>query len=94
MCSTCLIFTIHSRRVFASQVHKMTQKMGIRAQFGGKYFCHNVRVIRLPRHAASCPVGLGVSCSADRQCTGKITKEGVFIGDLEADPSNSSTSRR
>ena len=65
----------------------MTQKMGIGAQFGGKYFCHDVRVIRLPRHGASCPVGLGVSCSADRQCTGKITKEGVFIEDLEADPS-------
>ena len=49
------------------QVHKMTQSMGIGAQFGGKYFCHDVRVVRLPRHGASCPVGIGVSCSADRQ---------------------------
>jgi fumarate hydratase class I len=65
----------------------MTQKMGIGAQFGGKYFCHDVRVIRLPRHGASCPVGLGVSCSADRQCMGKITKDGVFIEELESDPS-------
>lgn len=54
---------------YASQekIHKMTQKMGIGAQFGGKYFCHDVRVVRLPRHGASCPVGIGVSCSADRQ---------------------------
>ncbi|KAK3237634.1 hypothetical protein CYMTET_52306 [Cymbomonas tetramitiformis] len=69
------------------EVHKMTQKMGIGAQFGGKYFCHDVRVIRLPRHGASCPVGLGVSCSADRQALGKITKDGVFIEQLEKDPS-------
>ncbi|MBL6933384.1 MAG: fumarate hydratase C-terminal domain-containing protein, partial [Rhodospirillales bacterium] len=67
-------------------VHKMTQDMGIGAQFGGKYFCHDVRVIRLPRHGASCPVGIGVSCSADRQCLGKITSEGVFIEALERDP--------
>jgi fumarate hydratase class I len=67
-------------------VHKMTQSMGIGAQFGGKYFCHDVRVIRLPRHSASCPVGIGVSCSADRQCKGKITSEGVFIEALERDP--------
>ncbi len=67
-------------------VHKMTQNMGIGAQFGGKYFCHDVRVIRLPRHGASCPVGIGVSCSADRQCLGKITAEGVFIEQLEQDP--------
>lgn len=67
-------------------VHKMTQNMGIGAQFGGKYFCHDVRVIRLPRHGASCPVGIGVSCSADRQCLGKITAEGVFIEELERDP--------
>ncbi|MBC8268600.1 MAG: fumarate hydratase [Rhodospirillaceae bacterium] len=67
-------------------VHKMTQSMGIGAQFGGKYFCHDVRVIRLPRHGASCPVGIGVSCSADRQCLGKITTEGVFIEALERDP--------
>jgi len=63
----------------------MTQKMGIGAQFGGKYFCHDVRVIRLPRHGASCPVGLGVSCSADRQIKGKITSEGVFLEKLERD---------
>jgi len=50
-----------------AEIHKLTQKMGIGAQFGGKYFCHDVRVIRLPRHGASCPVGIGVSCSADRQ---------------------------
>jgi fumarate hydratase class I len=66
---------------------KMTQKMGIGAQFGGKYFCHDVRVIRLPRHGASCPVGMGVSCSADRQVFGKITKDGVFIEKLEDDVS-------
>lgn len=65
------------------QVLEMTQKMGIGAQFGGKYFCHDVRVIRLPRHGASCPVGLGVSCSADRQIKGKITSEGVFLEQLE-----------
>jgi fumarate hydratase, class I len=69
-----------------SLVHKMTQSMGIGAQFGGKYFCHDVRVVRLPRHGASCPVGIGVSCSADRQCLGKITSEGVFIEALERDP--------
>jgi len=69
------------------QVHKLTQKMGIGAQFGGKYFCHDVRVVRLPRHGASCPIGLGVSCSADRQAVGKITKDGVFLEALETDPS-------
>jgi fumarate hydratase class I len=67
-------------------VHRMTQSMGIGAQFGGKYFCHDVRVIRLPRHGASVPVGLGVSCSADRQATGKITKDGVFLEQLETNP--------
>ena len=67
------------------QVLEMTQKMGIGAQFGGKYFCHDIRVVRLPRHGASCPVGLGVSCSADRQVKGKITSEGVFIEKLETD---------
>ncbi len=67
-------------------VHAMTQNMGIGAQFGGKYFCHDVRVIRLPRHGASCPVGIGVSCSADRQALGKITAEGVFLERLETDP--------
>ena len=69
------------------KIHKLTQTMGIGAQFGGKYFCHDVRVIRLPRHGASCPIGLGVSCSADRQALGKITKDGVFIEALETDPS-------
>ena len=60
------------------KIHRLTQTVGIGAQFGGKYFCHDVRVIRLPRHGASCPVGIGVSCSADRQVRGKITREGVF----------------
>jgi len=69
------------------KILKMTQEMGIGAQFGGKYFCHDVRVIRLPRHGASCPIGIGVSCSADRQALGKITKDGVFIEALELDPS-------
>jgi len=64
---------------------EMTRTMGIGAQFGGKYFCHDVRVIRLPRHGASCPVGIGVSCSADRQILAKITKDGVFIERLETD---------
>jgi len=68
------------------QILEMTQKIGIGAQFGGKYFCHDIRVIRLPRHGASCPVGLGVSCSADRQAMGKITKDGIFLEQLEADP--------
>jgi fumarate hydratase class I len=65
---------------------QLTRDVGIGAQFGGKYFCHDVRVIRMPRHGASCPVGMGVSCSADRQIKGKITKEGVFIEQLETDP--------
>ncbi|KAJ1491811.1 fumarate hydratase, partial [Baffinella frigidus] len=69
-----------------AKIHKICQDMGIGAQFGGKYFCHDVRVVRLPRHGASCPVGLGVSCSADRQIKGKITKEGVFLEKLETDP--------
>ncbi len=68
------------------QVLELTRKMGIGAQFGGKYFCHDVRVIRLPRHGASLPIGIGVSCSADRQILGKITKDGVFLEQLEADP--------
>ncbi|MFL5141445.1 MAG: fumarate hydratase [Microvirga sp.] len=67
-------------------IHKLTQGMGIGAQFGGKYFCHDVRVIRLPRHGASLPIGLGVSCSADRQALGKITRAGVFLEELEANP--------
>ncbi|MBM3565317.1 MAG: fumarate hydratase [Alphaproteobacteria bacterium] len=69
-----------------ARVLEMTRQFGIGAQFGGKYFCHDVRVVRLPRHGASCPVGIGVSCSADRQILGKITKDGVFIEQLEADP--------
>ena len=68
------------------RIHELTRTMGIGAQFGGKYFCHDVRVIRLPRHGASCPVGIGVSCSADRQAKGKITKDGVFLEELEANP--------
>ncbi|MDA0998463.1 MAG: fumarate hydratase [Proteobacteria bacterium] len=68
------------------RIHTMTQRMGIGAQFGGKYFCHDVRVVRLPRHGASCPVGIGVSCSADRQVKGKITKDGIFLEQLEANP--------
>jgi fumarate hydratase class I len=64
---------------------KMTQGLGIGAQFGGKYFCHDIRVIRLPRHGASCPVGIGVSCSADRQVKGKINENGVFLERLETD---------
>ena len=70
-----------------AEIHKRTQQMGVGAQFGGKYFCHDVRIIRLPRHGASLPIGLGVSCSADRQALGKITKEGVFLEQLETDPS-------
>lgn len=69
-----------------AEVHRMTQNFGIGAQFGGKYFCHDVRVIRLPRHGASCPVAIAVSCSADRQALGKITSEGVFLEQLEHDP--------
>jgi fumarate hydratase class I len=69
------------------EIHKLTQQMGVGAQFGGKYFCHDVRVIRLPRHGASLPIGLGVSCSADRQAKGKITRDGIFIEQLETDPS-------
>ena len=69
-----------------AEVHKMTQQMGIGAQFGGKYFCHDVRVIRLPRHGASCPVGIGVSCSADRQILAKVTSGGVYLEELEAEP--------
>lgn len=68
------------------KILEMCQKSGIGAQFGGKYFCHDVRVIRLPRHGASLPIGLGVSCSADRQVLAKINKEGIFIEQLEEDP--------
>jgi fumarate hydratase class I len=66
----------------------LTQGFGIGAQFGGKYFCHDVRVIRLPRHGASCPVAVAVSCSADRQALGKITKDGVFLEQLEREPAH------
>ncbi len=69
-----------------AEVLELTRRFGIGAQFGGKYFCHDVRVIRLPRHGASCPVALAVSCSADRQALGKITAEGVFLEQLEMDP--------
>jgi fumarate hydratase class I len=68
------------------EVHKLTQSLGVGAQFGGKYFCHDVRVIRLSRHGASLPIGLGVSCSADRQALGKITRDGVFLEELEQNP--------
>jgi fumarate hydratase class I len=68
------------------KVFELTQTIGIGAQFGGKYFCHDVRVVRLPRHGASCPVAISVSCSADRQALAKITAEGVFLEQLETDP--------
>jgi fumarate hydratase class I len=69
-----------------AEVLAMTQRTGIGAQFGGKYFCHDVRVVRLPRHGASCPIAIAVSCSADRQALGKITRDGVFVEALETDP--------
>ena len=69
-----------------AQVHELTRQSGIGAQFGGKYFCHDVRVVRLPRHGASCPVAIAVSCSADRQVLGKISAEGIFLEQLETDP--------
>jgi len=69
-----------------AEVLKMTQSTGVGAQFGGKYFCHDVRVVRLPRHGASLPIGLGVSCAADRQALGKITRDGVFLEELERHP--------
>jgi fumarate hydratase, class I len=69
-----------------ASILRVAQQSSIGAQFGGKYFCHDVRVIRLPRHGASCPVGISVSCSADRQALGKITKDGVFLEQLETDP--------
>jgi fumarate hydratase class I len=68
------------------EIWKLTQSLGVGAQFGGKYFCHDVRVIRLPRHGASLPIGLGVSCAADRQALGKITRAGVFLEELERNP--------
>ncbi len=69
-----------------AEIHKLTQSLGVGAQFGGKYFCHDVRVVRLPRHGASLPIGLGVSCSADRQAVGKITRDGIYLENLEHDP--------
>jgi len=69
-----------------AHILNLTREMGIGAQFGGKYFCHDVRVVRLPRHGASLPIGIGVSCSADRQALGKITKDGVFLEQLETNP--------
>src|SRR5207248_754869 len=68
------------------EVLELTRRFGIGAQFGGKYFCHDVRVVRLPRHGASCPVAVAVSCSADRQALGRITAEGIFLEQLETDP--------
>jgi fumarate hydratase, class I len=73
-------------RDLEQQVLELTREFGIGAQFGGKYFCHDVRVVRLPRHGASLPVGIAVSCSADRQAKAKITPEGVFLEQLERDP--------
>ena len=73
-------------RDFEAEVLDLTRGLGIGAQFGGKYFCHDVRVVRLPRHGAGVPIGIGVSCSADRQILGKITAEGVFLEELESNP--------
>jgi fumarate hydratase class I len=73
-------------REWEQKVVEIARATGIGAQFGGKYFCHDARVIRLPRHGASCPVAIAVSCSADRQALGKITKDGVFLEQLETDP--------
>jgi fumarate hydratase class I len=73
-------------REMEKQVLDISRRTGIGAQFGGKYFCHDVRVIRLPRHGASCPIAIAVSCSADRQALGKITREGVFLEQLESEP--------
>jgi fumarate hydratase class I len=69
-----------------AEVLALTQRFGIGAQFGGKYFCHDVRVVRLPRHGASCPIAIAVSCSADRQALARITADGVFLEQLETDP--------
>jgi fumarate hydratase, class I len=75
-------------KALEEEVLKLTRTLGIGAQFGGKYFCHDVRVVRLPRHGASLPIAVAVSCSADRQIKGKITKEGVFLEKLERDPAH------
>ncbi|MFC1829837.1 fumarate hydratase [Thermodesulfobacteriota bacterium] len=74
-------------RILEEKVLDMSHELGIGAQFGGKYFCHDIRIIRLPRHGASCPVGLGVSCSADRNIKAKIDRNGIFLEKLETDPS-------
>lgn len=74
-------------RAIEDKVLELSRSLGIGAQFGGKYFCHDVRVVRLPRHGASCPVGIGVSCSADRNIKAKITRDGIFLERLETDPS-------
>src|SRR5689334_10447601 len=71
-----------------AEVLELTRQFGIGAQFGGKYFCHDVRVVRLPRHGASCPVAIAVSCSADRQVLGKITAEGIWLEQLETEPAH------
>ncbi|MDH5559917.1 MAG: fumarate hydratase [Deltaproteobacteria bacterium] len=73
-------------RELESLVFELSRGLGLGAQFGGKYFCHDVRVIRLPRHGASCPIGIGVSCSADRNIKGKITRDGIFLEQLETNP--------
>jgi fumarate hydratase, class I len=75
-------------RALEEEVFKLTQKLGIGAQFGGKYFCHDVRVVRLPRHGASLPIAIAVSCSADRQAMAKITKDGIFLEQLETEPAH------
>ena len=69
---------------------EISRRLGIGAQFGGKYFCHDIRVVRMPRHGASCPVGIGVSCSADRNIKAKITEKGLFLEELETDPRQNS----
>src|SRR4029077_15527931 len=76
-------------RGFEEEVLELTRGLGIGAQFGGKYFCHDVRVIRLPRHGASLPIGIGVSCSADRQILGKTTSEGGSLKERETHPPRS-----
>ena len=73
-------------RELEAELLEISRQLGIGAQFGGKHFCHDVRVIRLPRHGASCPIGLGVSCSADRNIKAKITRDGIFLERLETDP--------
>jgi fumarate hydratase class I len=75
-------------RALEAEVLALAQRTGVGAQFGGKYFCHDVRVVRLPRHGASCPVAIAVSCSADRQALGKITKDGIYLEQLETDPAH------